>query len=142
MVEMLKINYEESVRVHKENLRRIEKKMCYNNVFNVVSYVDDKFHSGEWRVAYGYWTAIDGIMARHCYIVDKDNRVIDPTAPFSTTKDIRNVDYLTFKIFEDADEYLELLWEHDREPALYKAFLEEEKKAHEHAMKNNLILIQ
>ncbi|MGE6347867.1 hypothetical protein ACQKIY_25665 [Bacillus mycoides] len=142
MVEILRINYEESVKVHKENLRRIQKKMCYNNVFNVVSFVDNKFYSGEWRVAYGYWTAIDGIMARHCYIVDNDNKVIDPTAPFSTTKDIKNVDYLTFKVFEDADEYLELLWANNREPALYRAFLEEEKKAHEYAMKNSLILIQ
>lgn len=115
--------------------------MCYNNVFNVISFVNNKFRNGEWRVAYGYWTAIDGIMARHCYIVDKDNRVIDPTAPFSTAENVKEKKYLTFKVFDDADEYLDLLWEHDKEPALYKALAEEEKEAHEYAMKNNLILI-
>ncbi|HDR7066887.1 TPA: hypothetical protein QCW42_003993 [Bacillus cereus] len=141
MVKMLRMNYEESVRVHEENGIMLEKKMCYNNVFNVLSYHTGKFRSGEWRVAYGYWTAIDGIMARHCYIVDKDNNVIDPTAPLSTDENVKDKKYLTFKIIDGLDSYLDLINEHDREPALYRAFLEEEKEAHEYAMKNNLILI-
>ncbi|HHB2481340.1 TPA: hypothetical protein ACORDH_002791 [Bacillus cereus] len=141
MVEMLRLNYEESARVHKENESRLQKNMCYNNVFNVMTFNNDKFDNGEWRVAYGYWTVVDGVMARHCYIVDRDKNVIDPTALLSE-KNMEKVKYLTFKIFEDMDDYLNLIWEHDREPALYQAFPKEEEEAHKYAMQNSLILIQ
>ena len=41
-------------------------KMCYNNVFNVVTEYINKFRSGEWKVTYSYVETMAGVYCRHC----------------------------------------------------------------------------
>ncbi|HDR7263652.1 hypothetical protein [Bacillus sp. CH_203] len=139
MITEHKINIELTEEVYGECSHAIQQKMCYNNVFNVMGYYMDKFKSGEWKVAYGYYTAVDGIMARHAFIVDiATGDAIDPTAPtLSNGYDYRK--YLSFVILEK-DEYLDLIGNEDREPALYKSLREQDTEAQEWGKVNNVIM--
>ena len=132
------INVEDSKRIFEDMEHIIESKMCYDNVFHVMSYNHEKFNSGEWQIAYGFVTAIDGIMARHAFIVDSEGRAIDPTLAKSE-HDLSTREYVSFKLLK-MDDYLDILMEHKREPALYNAFPEEEKEAFDWAFENHIFL--
>ena len=119
----------------------IEMKMCYNNVFNIMThYVHEGFSSGDWKIAYGFISALDNVLVRHCYIVDNDGDVIDPTVfRFSNHSD-RNFNYLTFKELSK-DSYIEAVIENNYEPALYNSFIEEESQARKWGLQRNKILL-
>lgn len=136
LVEKHPINREESLRVKEKLGELIQMKLCYNNVFHVVSYNHDKFFSGEWKVAYGFVTAVDNIMARHCFVVNSDGECIDPTLAHRENKE-----YISFKILE-MGEYFNLLMEYDGEPALYEAFIDEEKEVFQWASEEQVLLLQ
>lgn len=118
MIKTYKMNYEESKKVYEECSDCIEMKNCYNNIFNVMFHNGEKFRSGEWKIAYGYYTAIDNLMARHCFIVANGSEVIDPTV-FTQSKQDKERLYMSYKEFEDLEEYLDALDKDDRQPALY-----------------------
>jgi hypothetical protein len=134
------VNIKGSKDIYKECSHAIKKKMCYNNVFNVLIYYGDKFRNNEWKVAYGYVDVIDGLMARHAFIVDENGKAIDPTLA-DRLEEGRDRKYVSFKIFDTLDEYLSTLEANDNEPALYDAFRTKEMKANEWASKKQLILI-
>ena len=94
-------------------------KECYNNVFNVITYgFCSKFHNGEWKVTYGYVSVFDNIMARHCFILDENNNVIDPTLmKFQGHQENRF--YVSFAILE-FDDYMDKLEQNDLQPALFR----------------------
>ncbi|GAB6253593.1 hypothetical protein BCSAG_49110 [Bacillus cereus] len=133
------INVELTEEVYERCSHAIQQKMCYNNVFAVMGYYMDKFRSGEWKVAYGYFTAVERIMARHAFIVDMETgEAIDPTAP-TLSHGYKDREYLSFAIL-GIDEYLELIGKEDREPALYKSLREQDAEAQLWGMKNNTIM--
>ena len=83
MIKHHEINFITSKEVYEELKHLLEVKMCYNNVFHVVSsskYID-MFLSGDWKIAYGYIRVLEGqpLITRHAFIIDEEERVIDPT---------------------------------------------------------------
>lgn len=116
-------------------------KMCYNNVFNIASDFRyfNKFETGEWKVAYGYYSIFGNFYARHCFIVTDNNEVIDAT--IFTQSEEKERDYISFKIFDNFSTYTEALWEGNREPALYRLLVEDEKNAHTWAIDNCIVLM-
>ncbi|EML6324782.1 hypothetical protein QCQ60_005111 [Bacillus cereus] len=139
MITEHKINAELTDEVYEACSHAIQPKMCYNNVFSVMGYYIDKFRGGEWKVAYGYWTAVDGMMARHAFIVDVETGdAIDPTA-LATSSGYEHRKYISFAIL-DIDEYLELIGNENREPALYKSLREQDMEAQKWGMQHNLIM--
>lgn len=118
----------------------IERKMCYNNVFNVITFGGhlEKFHTNRWKVAYGYVKAVDKLMARHAFILDEDDKVIDPTLIGSKYfNEDESKEYISFKIF-DFEEYLDAISANDNQPALFNVYYKEEMDAHLWAKERNM----
>ncbi|MNN23979.1 hypothetical protein D3C81_1373930 [compost metagenome] len=73
------LNEEESKRVYEACKAYMENKMCYHNIFHAVCRFPREIASGEWKITYGYMTSIRNIMVRHCFLVNRQGEVIDPT---------------------------------------------------------------
>lgn len=82
-------------------------KECYNNIFNVVTDYIPKFRCSLWRVAYGYMKVFDNVYCRHCFVIDENNKVIDPTLYTTERQDIDSKEYFASYIFDDINAYLE-----------------------------------
>jgi hypothetical protein len=124
--------------VYEDCKRWIEMKYCYHNVFNVITHgYGSKFHKNQWKIAYGYVTAVENLMARHCFIIDEYGDVIDPT--LINSKSQKHREYVSFKILT-FEEYMETLTKHDNQPSLFGAFRKEEKLANEWSRENNVVL--
>jgi hypothetical protein len=140
LIQEHEFNVELSKEVYKKCEKHIELKMCYNNVFNVLSFgYGSEFYNGTWKIAYGYVTAIDGLMARHCFIVDSDGQAIDPTIVMTKRFDRDNRKHISFAVL-DFPKYIKLLEEHNGEVSLFRAFREEEMLALKWSQKNNVFL--
>ena len=119
-------------------------KECYTNIFYAVAeYFHDNFKTDKWRVAYGYMQSVENIYVRHCYIVDDEGNVIDPTAVLVKDNMARYSypkDYLTFAILPTKD-YIKLVKENDGFVGLERVFRQKENEAMEYALAHNIFLI-
>lgn len=146
MIQEHKFNFKLSKETYENNKNRIEKNLCYNNVFNLITWDDeDKFRGEKWKVAYGYVTlpSESSIMVRHCFVINEENEVIDPTLVCTNYEDLDKIKgnkYITFAILE-LDNYLDMLWKYDRMPELTEPLFEKDKLASEWAMENGVMLI-
>lgn len=142
MIAEYKMNVEKSREVFEDCSDFIEMKRCYNNVFDLIMRYHEKFKSGEWRIAYGYYTAVQNLMARHCFILTSEDEVIDPTVIATPTFDPdKEKSYVTFKVFGSVSDYMRALERNDNMPDLYGVFNDLEAKAHEWATSKQLILM-
>jgi hypothetical protein len=139
-----KMNVDMSKELYISCSNHIEKKQCYNNVWNAINFsgYGSKFVSGEWKVAYGYVSVLDdhGLMARHAFIIDEQGQAIDPTIVcLDHFNELNPREYVSFAILK-FDEYLDILENNDLQPSLYMAFKDEEKQAWEWSKNNNKAL--
>lgn len=116
----------------------LQAKMCYNNVFNVVTEYISDFRSGKYKVAYGYMSVFGSVLCRHCFIIGEDDRVIDPTIFVGSTSADR--EYYSMMIFDDIDKYFEAIESDEYYPALERYLRERNKAAWKWAKTNNKIL--
>lgn len=116
----------------------LQTKMCYNNVFHVVTEYISKFRAGEWKVAYGFMTVFDNLLCRHCFIIDENEKVIDPTIFTGSASTER--EYYAMKVFDDIDVYFEAVENNNYYPALDRYLSEQNKQAYEWAEQNGFIL--
>lgn len=117
----------------------IKIKECYNNIFNVFTLSPKTFREGKWKVAYGYVEVMAGLFCRHCFIIDENDKVIDPTN-FAQENPPLDRTYYVMAVFDDADEYLSAIEQNDLFPALDKYLREKDKQAHLWARENGVIL--
>ncbi|MEH7210227.1 hypothetical protein V7094_29150 [Priestia megaterium] len=122
-----KLNIELSKEVYEECKERLEMKECYLNVFYAMTAFEDRFRDGEWEVAYGYMRVLpDGnLMVRHCFIVNEKGEAIDPT--LFTQKDFKETtdkQHTSFVIFDDVEEYIQMVLGNERMPDLLKPLME------------------
>ena len=132
------LDVEQSKAVYSDCKPRLQVKMCYNNVFNVITEYISKFRAGEWKVAYGYMTVFDKLLCRHCFIVNEDGKVIDPTIFLGSANTER--EYYAMKVFDDVDVYFEAIESDGYFPALDKYLAEQNKQANIWANENGFIL--
>lgn len=124
------INVDLSKHVSEQCGDLIELKACYHNVYNATIVFGEKFHTAEWKIAFGYVKAIDGFLARHAFILDKDNKVIDPTlVKTKHFNDGKDKLYISFKVFETFNDYVNALIENDNHPSMFGDFRNEERQA-------------
>ena len=137
MIKEHKLNIEVSKEVYENCGAEIRKKECYDNIWKVLNFgFGSKFISEGWKSAYGYVSSIEGLMARHCFIVDAEGNAIDPTLINSEFFDAENPStYISFATLTFG-EYLDKIEECDMNSSLFSAFHEEENEAKEYAMKN------
>lgn len=122
------LNAELSETVYKKYKRGIKAKECYTNVFFLLSKEFSKFESGEWRVAYGFVSSIDGVYCRHSFILERDGRVIDPTM-FTLERDTSDRTYFVMKVFNKIEEYISAIEAEDGYPSLARFLWCAEMKA-------------
>lgn len=130
-----KLNKEKSIELYKKYKKHIEKKMCYNNTFNIVLFDDNictKVSTGEWKVAYCYFKILDNdiFFARHCCFYDtKNDEVVDVTAPIISDFNKRKEhEYYIFKTYNHS-EYIDALYKDDRNPGLNDVLFKESCEA-------------
>ena len=124
----------------------IKLKKCYTNIFHAVMSAEyfGKFKSGEWKIAYGYFqvTGIGTLYARHCFILDENDKVIDPT--LSKVLEEKNErdrypQYICTAILT-LNEYEELIFSNNS-LSLDDVFLKEEKELQHDAFDSGIFLI-
>lgn len=138
-----KLNIEKSQMVFNTLKRSMQKKECYINVFNVTSAMTEKFISGQWRIAYGYYpTNFDNMYARHCFILDENGEAIDPTLPLQEWRDMDSIsEYISFKIFSDFSNYLDAVKKNNLDPSLDFYLVRSNAKAFEWANENGYVFM-
>lgn len=146
MIQEHKFNAKSSIEVYEACKDTIEMKHCYNNVFNVLSDYDysSKFYNKEWKIAYGYVSIhnVKGVMARHAFILDENNNVIDPTiVTISSFDKDYEYKYVSFKVFNEIGEYNRTLNDSDGQPAFFNVFRKEEMEASQWGMKQGIMMI-
>lgn len=134
------LNTELSETLYNKYKRHIKAKECYTNIFFLLSKEFSKFESGEWRIAYGFVSSIDCIYCRHCFILEKDGMVIDPTM-FSAERDTTQRTYFVMKVFDELKEYISAIDEENGYPSLAKYLWSVEMKAQAWGNKNGYFFI-
>ena len=135
-----KLDYEKTKEVYERCEPHIEFKECYNNVFNTVTEYISNFRSGEWKVAYGYVETMPLLYCRHCFILDENNNVIDPTICTNTDPNIHR-EYITIQIYDDMDVYFADIERENYYPALCVGLKNQGLKAQKWARDNGYMLI-
>lgn len=134
------LNVEQSKTVYERCKQHIQVKHCYNNVFEVVTDYMGKFRGGGWKIAYGYVEVMAGLYCRHCFILDNEDMVIDPTI-FAWTEPPLQREYLVMTVFDDVDKYLNAIEQDGYMPALDSYLKDDDKQAHEWAKNNGYVLV-
>lgn len=134
------LNAELSEAVYKKYKRGIKAKECYTNVFFLLSKEFSKFESGEWRVAYGFVSSIDCIYCRHCFILERDGLVIDPTM-FASERDNSERIYFVMKTFERTEDYISAIDSENGYPALGRYLRRIEMEAQSWGAENGYLFI-
>lgn len=116
----------------------IKIKECYNNVFNIFTLCPRTFREGKWKIAYGYVEVMAGLFCRHCFIIDENENVLDPTN-FAHEEPQLNRIYYVIAMFNDTDEYLSAIEQDDLLPALEKYLRDKDKQAQLWARENGVI---
>lgn len=133
------LDYDKSKEVYELFKNEVKIKECYNNVFNVLTLNNTTFREGKWKVAYGYTETIPLVYCRHCFILDENNKVIDPT--LFTNSEQPHRQYYVMYAFDDVDEYLNAIENDNLMPALNGYLKEYEKSAYEWAKTEGIVLI-
>lgn len=117
------LDFEKSQALYKERPRRYQARQCYTNIYRAITDHIDKMRSGEWKVAYGYYAKADfpQLLFRHCFILDSDGHVIDPTICTHPDPHIEHSYYVLF-CFDSYSEYLRTIEEANYYPDLDKHF--------------------
>ena len=133
------LNFEQSKAVYERCKQYIKVNHCYNNIFEVVTDYMSNFRSGKWKIAYGYTGTIPLVYCRHCFILDENEEVIDPT--IFAQPDQSDREYFVMATFEDVDEYITAIENEGCYPALNKYLREQDIQAFKWAKENSIILI-
>lgn len=141
MMKISSLDLEMSREVYHKLRRRIEPKLCYNNVFNMVSEYPSKFIDGKWKVSYGYVRTLPNVYCRHCFVLDEQSKlIIDPTV-FSTGNSTEERDYYIMKAFDSLGDYLLAINKEHNLPALEHYLKDEDLNACKFAFENGLLFI-
>lgn len=140
-----RLNAKLSKKVYLDCKDHIMPKNCYNNIFNILnshSRYGDLLHKGVWKIAYGYVKVAKGsnFLIRHCFILDENNYVIDPTLFACSGEDSREY-YITFLVFKSVQSYLDAIEVNSFYPDLVHYARKVEKELIMKAFNNNLILM-
>lgn len=137
------LNKELSQKVYDAVKPQMELKMCYNNIFRTVHEFYDKFKYGDYKIAYGYMQTLQNLYVRHCFILNEDGEVIDPTLcciEDRTGRKDEPKDYISFAIL-GLREYLDMLEDNNYYPDLARPLHDKEMEALSKAPELGLLLI-
>lgn len=138
-MQCLPLNAERSKAVFDSCSKYVKVKECYINVYRVACTFFENMRFGEWRVAYGYMTSSIGLLIRHCFLIDENNAVIDPTLFAQDTVD-DDRSYYVMKVYDTFSEYLNAVEKEDNYPALSRTLRPYDERAHTWGRENSFYL--
>lgn len=138
-MQCLPLNAERSKAVFNSCSEYVKVKECYINVFRVACTFFEKMRFGEWRIAYGYMTSSVGLLIRHCFLIDENNAVIDPTLYAQNTVD-EDRSYYVMKVYDTFSEYFDDVDKEDNYPALSRTLRTYDERAHIWGRENSFFL--
>lgn len=141
MMEKYKLNAKMSKSIYEKDRDTYHMKECYINVFRAVCNNMENVKSGKWKIAYGYVSSIRNLLVRHCFIVDENNMVIDPTIYATILDDKEDTNYYVMYLFDDVEKYIDAIESENGYPALDKYLMEYTKQATKWSIKNGFLLI-
>ena len=141
MMEKYNLNAEASKYVYNKDKNAYQMKECYINVFRAVCNHMENVKSGKWKIAYGYISSIHNLLARHCFILDENNTVVDPTIYTTNFEDREDSDYYVMYIFDDVEKCIDAIESENGYPALDKYLMEYTKQATKWSIENGFLLI-
>ncbi|MED3955563.1 hypothetical protein P4603_26185 [Priestia aryabhattai] len=116
------LNHKLSKEIYEEFREFIQEQQCYNNVYYVLSKCIHKFKEQGWKIGYGYFSDVNEHYFRHCYFVNEEEMVIDPTYMlFNFSVSTKPPVYWTFSLL-NVVEYLSLVGNNDNRPELLKHY--------------------
>lgn len=132
---------QKSKSLYLQHPRQYKAKECYANVYRAITDNFSKVNSGKWKIAYGFYTISDlpNLLGRHCFFLDEDDKVIDPTI-FTHAAPNLNHQYYVFYIFDSIKDYYSEVEKADYHPALLSFLRPYEEKAHLWAKIHDYIL--
>lgn len=136
------INYQLSREAYSICPQLIEPKQCYVNIFHMLTECSEKFRLKKWKIAYGYMCIMPLVYVRHCFIIDDNGSVIDPTIfAIKALPENESLEYLVMSVFDDVNIYLDAVQQEDNYPALLEHFRNEDKQAWEWGLNNGIVLL-
>ena len=139
-----KFDYEQSKQLYEQHKDRLEVQHCYHNVWHIVTSTEhnNKFKTGEWKVAYGVMPSFRNMMVRHCFIVDDNGNAIDPTLfcipDISIMPDMKYIANIVYKTWED---YFNAVVDNENKPDLCRLLRKRDIEFNEELMKNGMVMI-
>lgn len=117
-------------------------KDCYRNIFRSIATNHEAFVEGDLRIAYGYMQSVGNIYVRHCFILDKEGDVIDPTiyAHSDEAANSREREYVPFAVLE-LEQYTKLLEANSYYPDLCNLLRDEDTAIMQEAFKEGLLFV-
>ena len=85
-------------------------------------------------------SSIDCIFCRHCFILESDGNVIDPTM-FASDRETSERTYFVMKVFETVDEYISAIDAENGYPSLGRYLSQAELKAQTWGAENGYLFI-
>lgn len=137
-------NYDQSLLVYKACNQHLQPKDCYRNVFKTISFFSEKFHSGEWKIAYGFFSVLPNelLITRHCFLVNEAGEAIDPSLIVVENYKVNEPrEYFSFTIFNSLDEYLDVIEKNLHVPDLLKALQKHERIVEQKLRKEGFFVI-
>lgn len=134
------LDIEKSKEVYEYFKDNLKIKACYNNVFNIFTLCPKTFREGKWKIAYGYVSVLANLYCRHCFIVDNEGKVIDPTIYTSSEPNTQR-EYYVMATFNNTDEYLNAIENDNYMPALENYLRDKDKQAYEWANEKGYIFV-
>ena len=134
------LDIEKSKEVYEYFKDNLKIKECYNNVFNIFTLCPKTFRGGKWKIAYGYVSVLANLYCRHCFIIDNEGKVIDPTI-FTSTEPNTQREYFVMATFNNTDEYLNAIENDNYMPALENYLRDKDKQAYEWANEKGYIFV-
>lgn len=126
------LNEELSKSIYFSNQELIVKKECYNNIFRLISSDIDilsMISKRAWKIAYGSMLVSPEIpiQVRHCFLLDENNQVIDPTL-INLQKDTDGIFYHVAFTFDSMAAYTDAILKNDLQPDLDLLYSNEWRK--------------
>lgn len=136
------LNAEQSKAVFDRKPSLYKPKECYANIYRAATEFNDEISSGKWKIAYGYYDVSccsPILLARHCFFLNENNEVIDPTV-FTRKENNLNHTYYVMYVFQNWKNYFSAIIEEMYYPALEKYLNSQTKLAYQWAAQNGYIL--
>ena len=141
-----KIDYDKSYDLFLKYKSRLLPKEPYKNIYKISNSEPENFlpNNQKWKIVYGYMTIFGQLICRHCFFIDENDNVIDPTiflSPNNSKDKIIAIKYFPLRVFYDINEYNEKIKQNNWQPNIFNLIKYREKDIQQWLDRKNYLII-